>query len=383
MHTRLITLAILLAVTGLLIHLPAAPVHADEQIIAPGDILNITVLGEPDLTKKVIVDVQGKISLPLAGEVEVGGVTPTEASARLRNSLTKYLKAPQVTVEVAEAAKRMVVISGAVKTPGVYSIDSATTLMGGLTLAGGYTPEADLSKVTVTRGPKKDNVMNIDLTQFMSGAAPQQNIPLQANDTIVVPEKNPIAGQVYVLGEVNQRGAFPMREGMTFREAIAAAGGVTQLADVTKVTIKHENQVEGTTIDFPKATAGDPNANFAILSGDSIYVPALETNGNFTIIGPVARPGQYPLRGNMYITDAIATAGGTTDTGNLGDVTVTHVSGGKTRTVKANLPKISDGKTQNVALEPGDQILVGTKKPPLDKTKVGGLLVSLLFLLKP
>jgi protein involved in polysaccharide export with SLBB domain len=383
MHKRLITLALLLAVAGLLVSLPAGIARADEQIIAPGDMLSVTVLGEPDLTKKVIVDIQGKITLPLAGEIEVGGVTPTEASARLRNSLTKYVKNPQVTIEVAEAAKRMVVISGAVKTPGVYQIDGSTTLMAGLTLAGGYTPEADLSKVTVTRGPKKDNVMNIDLTQFMSGANPEQNIALQANDTVVVPERNPIAGQVYVLGEVNQRGAFPMRAGMTFREAVAAAGGITQLADVTKVTIKHENQTDGTVVDFPKASAGDPNANFALLSGDSIYVPAMETNGNFTIIGPVARPGQYPLRGNMYITDAIATAGGTTEIGNLSNVTVTHVSGGKSRTVKVNVPKISDGKTENVALEPGDQILVGTRKPPVDKVRLGGLLASLLFLLKP
>ncbi|MDO8588065.1 MAG: SLBB domain-containing protein [Armatimonadota bacterium] len=382
MNKTLSALMVVSVAAALLLGLAPGAALAQEQIIAPGDQIQVTVLGESDLTKRVIVDSQGKISLPLAGEVEVGGVGTSEAAARLRNKLTKYYKNPQVTVEVTEAAKRMVVVSGAVKTPGVYLIDPTTTVIAALTLAGGYTTEADLSKVTVTRGPRKDMVMNVDLNQFLSGAKPEENIALQSGDTVVVPEKNPVAGTVYVLGEVNQRGSFPLREGMTFREAVAAAGGVTGMADVNKVTIKHRDEAVGVPVDFAKANAGDPSANVALLSGDTIFVPAIETTGTFTIIGPVAKPGQYPTRANMYITDALAAAGGQTEIANLSSVRVTRVSGGKTQTIKVDISRISDGKTENVAVQPGDTILVGQKKPPMDKIRAGGLLLSLLFLLR-
>lgn len=379
--TACLTLCLIVSLGACLIVSPNSAC-AEEAIISSGDILGITVLGESDLTKRVVVDAEGKISLPLAGEVEVGGVTTAEAAARLRNKLTKYIKNPQVTVEIAEARTRLVVVSGAVKTPGVYPIEGGTTVMAALTLAGGYTPEADLSKVTVTRGPRKDQVVSLDLTQFLSGAKPTENILVQNGDTIVVPEKNPVSGSVYILGEVNQRGPYPLREGMTFREAIAAAGGVTEAADTSKITVKHHNDTVGATIDYVKATAGDPTANIALAGGDTIYVPAYETSGTFTIIGPVARPGQYPIRGNMQLTDAIAAAGGTTDTGNLSNVKITRVTGGKTRSIKADVPKISDGRAENVAIEPGDMILVGTRKQPTDKIRAAGLLVSLLFLFR-
>jgi polysaccharide biosynthesis/export protein len=358
---------------------------AEEETIAPGDILSVTVLGEPDLTKRVIVDSHGKITIPLANEVQVGGSTTSQAADKLRDQLTKYLKNPQVTIEIAEAAKRQVVVSGAVKVPGVYDITSNTTIVAAITLAGGYNPDADLSQITVTRGAKRDVVLNVDLTKFFAGANPEANIMLQAGDTIVVPESSTVGGSVFVLGEVTQKGPQPIRQGLTFREAIASAGGLTDQADTSKITIKHRADSAGTPVEYVKAISGDPAMDIAMQPGDTIFVPALETQGMFTILGPVARPGQYPIRGTMYITDAIAAAGGATDRGNLNKISLTRsaASGGKAETLKLDVPKIAEGKSENVAMQPGDTVMVSERKAPVDKIRVAGFLLSLIYLLKP
>ncbi|MDO8683021.1 MAG: SLBB domain-containing protein [Armatimonadota bacterium] len=378
MFRKLTVIALILTVAAVLVPPVSA---ANEQVITPGDILSITALGEPDLTKRVVVDSYGKITLPLANEVEVGGLTTTEAAAKLRNQLSQFIKNPQVTIEIAEPAKRMVVVSGAVKTPGLYEIGLNSNVLGVLTQAGGYTPEADLSSITITRGQKRDTILSVNMAEFLSGSRPEANIAVLPGDTIVVPERNPVQGMIFVLGEVNQRGPMQMRQGMTLREAIASAGGVTTMADTTKVTLKHKDDTVGAPVDFIKASSGDPTANVALLPGDTIFVPGMESQGMFTIIGPVARPGQYPIRGSMYVTDAVAAAGGTTERGNLSSVRLNRGSGDRMQTFKLNVPKITEGRAQNVAIQPGDTILVSERKEPVDKMRAGGLLVSILYLL--
>jgi len=381
MFRRLITAASVLTVAVALMPLLGSGVCAQgAQSIAPGDIISITVLGEPDLTKRVVVDMNGKIGLPMINEVEVGGKTTTEAATEIKTKLVQFIKNPQVTVEISEAAQRMVVVSGAVKTPGVYRIQPDTRLMGALTMAGGYTPDADLSRISVTRGGNKDATLVVDLSEFLSGVKPEANILLGPGDTIVAPEKNPIEGSVYVLGEVNQRGPQPLRQGMTLRECLAAAGGVTPLANTSKITLKHKDQSENIPVDYAKLVAGDPIADIVLQVGDTILVPAAETLGTFTILGPVTRPGQYPVTGTMYITDAIAAAGGTGPTGKLNSVRIRRTVGKKVTTLKADIPRITAGRAENVAIQVGDIILVGEKKPPVDKVRAAGVLASLALI---
>lgn len=383
MLTKLVLTALVLAVAVALI--PASPMPAmaaDVLVIVPGDILSITVLGEPELTRRVVVDAHGKITLPMANEVEVGGVAPAEAAGRIKSALLKFIKIPQVTVEVAEPAKRLVVVSGAVKTPGIYDIGPDTTLMAILSKAGGYTPDADLGRVTVTRGTQRDSAIHCDLTGFLAGTKPEANINIEAGDTIVIPEKNPVEGMVFVLGEVNSRGQFPMRQGMTFREAIASSGGPTALANTDGVIIRHKNGGADIPVDYNKAVIGDPVANMVLEVGDTIVVPAKEIKGTFTIFGPVVRPGQYPVVANMNISDAIVAAGGTTELGNLNKVQLTRaLPTGKTQSIKIDVPKIMEGKATNVAIQPGDTIRVSEKRAPVDKLRALGLLGTLLLLL--
>jgi len=373
MLRKLTPAALVLAAAVLLIPLwGQAARAADDSVIASGDILSVTVLGEPQLTKRVVVDALGKITLPMAEEVEVGGVTTGEAAVRLKNKLTKFIKNPQVTIEIAEAAKRQVIVTGAVKTPGIYEVAANARLTTALTLAGSYTPEADISKITVTRGPRRDTVINIDLNEFLSGRKPETDLVLQPGDLILVPEVGSTAGNVFVLGEVSQRGSFPLTQGMTLREAIAAAGGVTDLADTSKMTIKHKDDASGASVDW---------ANIVLQVGDTIFVPAVEVLGAFTILGPVAKPGQYPVKRDMLITDALAVAGGTTERGNLSKVRITRGSGEKPETINCDIPKITAGQAKNVVVQANDVILVGERKSSKDKVRGGGLLLSLLYLI--
>jgi protein involved in polysaccharide export with SLBB domain len=122
--------------------------------IGPADVLVVTVYQEDDLNTRVTVDGKGMVSLPLLGSVKVGGSTTDEAAATIRELYGKdYLVNPQVTVAVAERAKRRFTVLGQVSRPGVYEFpaNEAVNLLQAIATAGGYTRLASPSKVTVQR----------------------------------------------------------------------------------------------------------------------------------------------------------------------------------------------------------------------------------------
>ncbi|HOP80629.1 MAG TPA: polysaccharide biosynthesis/export family protein, partial [Armatimonadota bacterium] len=148
--------------------LSGAAEPVDQSTISPGDTLRITVLGEPEHSKDVVVGDDGRISLPLAKDIEVAGLTTSAAAEAIANSLGKYLKNPNVTVEVTQKARKLVTVTGQVRTPGVYPIELETTLMEVIGLAGGFTEMADTANVTVTRRESLEPI-SCNLQSFLIG----------------------------------------------------------------------------------------------------------------------------------------------------------------------------------------------------------------------
>jgi len=168
------------------------PGHAQtpsDYLLGPGDVLSIGVLGEADLTRTVTVRPDGKITLPLLGDVMVAGMTPTQVTEMLTTGLRKYLRNPVVTVTVTQTRVERTfayLVGPGISRPGTYEIQPGWTLIEVFAAAGGLAPRAALKRATLTRRGTSQPVA-LDLERLMVNADPSANMVLKDGDIITIP----------------------------------------------------------------------------------------------------------------------------------------------------------------------------------------------------
>jgi len=167
----------------------AAPAVVDADYkIGPQDLLRIDVWKEPDVSRTIPVRPDGKISLPLLNDVQASGLTAMELANSLRESFSKYLTNPQVTVTVTEVNSRRVYVTGEVSHQGAFPLLPNMTVLQALTSAGGFTQFAKLKGIYVLRTEDGKQVKHpFNYKEVVKGNLAEQNILLQAGDVIVVP----------------------------------------------------------------------------------------------------------------------------------------------------------------------------------------------------
>lgn len=212
--------------------------------IGPRDLLDISVFGLNELNRTVRVSEDGKITLPLVGEVEVEGLTKTDLERKLSQLLEeKYLQNPQVTVFIKEYQSRRASVLGAVKNPGSYEIIGNQTLMHIISQAGGLTNEAG-DEITIIRQQKdgSNRTLRISVDELFFKSKAELNIPLQPNDIINVPLEKIV--YVYVTGQVKNPGALAVKSSKipTLLQAIAQAGGFSERASKGGVIVKRVDE---------------------------------------------------------------------------------------------------------------------------------------------
>lgn len=216
-----------------------APVVAlASQQIGTGDQVKVEVFGNPDLTTTIGVSDDGSIRMPLAGNVIIAGQDPAEAARRIENALKagQFLVNPQVTVTIVQSLSQRVSVVGEVATPGRYAIDSASTVLDVIALAGGIT-EKGSDRVYLLRPDPSGAVQRttVDIRDLSSGAragSPSIDV-LRSGDSIFVPK-----GTFFVNGQVVQPGEYRIEGDMLVFEAIARAGGVTPMGSASRVEIR-------------------------------------------------------------------------------------------------------------------------------------------------
>jgi polysaccharide export outer membrane protein len=226
--------AILLAALAAALPLPAqapppAPA-APEYRVGSGDVLEVVVLGNDDLSRTPTVQTGGTVTLPLLGEVEVAGLTVPEIKQKLTGLLGRdYLVRPQVEVTVKEYQSQFVTVLGEVASPGRRALRGRTRLVDVLVDAGGFTTRAS-GEVSVTRldGAFEDGSSTRTL-RFASGpltADAQSGLetPLRHGDIVSALPKH----YVTVEGEVNRPGRFLLEGDLTVSGAVSLAGGLTR-----------------------------------------------------------------------------------------------------------------------------------------------------------
>ena len=216
----------------------AVAAHEDRRLVelGPGDQITLEVYGQPDMNSTLYVSNDGTISVPLAGPVQVAGLTPVAAAKRVETALTtgQFLVAPHVTIAVLVGKSQRVSVLGEVHTPGRYSIEPNTSVFDLLAQAGGTTQDsADVIFVSRADAEGKINRFPIDLKALGDKSAPE-SARLQSGDEVTVPR----AAQFYIYGEVTSPNKYRIERGMTVVEAIARAGGITARGSDRRVEIK-------------------------------------------------------------------------------------------------------------------------------------------------
>ncbi len=219
--TLLIMLAALLS-TG-----AAAQDKASDYRLGDGDNIRITVFQNPDLTLETRVSETGTITFPLVGTVKVGGLTIAAAAQALASALQSgnFIQKPQVNIQLLRNLGNQVSVLGQVGRPGRFPLETFTTRLSEmLAIAGGISSNgADSAIVTGTRDGKPFR-KEVDIVGMFLENNLQEDLIVAAGDVIYV-HRQPM---FYIYGEVQRPGSFRIERGMTIRQALAQAGGLTQ-----------------------------------------------------------------------------------------------------------------------------------------------------------
>ena len=163
----------------------ALPVSVDpnKYVIGPEDVLYIKTWREPDFTLTVVVRPDGKITMPLIGELQSGNITPQALTDTIKEQLTKYINNPDVSVFVEQVRSKKYYITGEVYRTGFFPLVTPTTVLEALSNAGGFRDFANLKDIRILR---KGKILHFNYKDVSKGRRLEQNVYLENGDQIFV-----------------------------------------------------------------------------------------------------------------------------------------------------------------------------------------------------
>lgn len=240
------------------------PLSASEYTVGDGDVLDINVYENDDLSTTVRVSANSTIRIPLIGEVDISDLTVSEVASRIETLLRDgYLVNPQVDVFVKEYRSKKVIILGQVNKPGLYELQGKTTLLEFISKAGGLTSDVG-SSVTIKRtdtGAESNNLV-IDLNRLIKEGDTTLNVQIKDGDSVYISK----ADIYYVSGEVSKPGSYTLDTGTTIIKAITMAGGFSKIAAKGKVKV---NRI----VDGEQKVYENVKMDMPVLPDDVIIVP--------------------------------------------------------------------------------------------------------------
>jgi polysaccharide biosynthesis/export protein len=252
-----------------------SPYVAPPLKIGSGDLLEVTMFLNPELSGRFRVDEKGDITLPLAGSIHVEGVTASDAAAMIeKRFLDKQILQPancHASVFIAEYATQGITVNGEVKSPGVYPALGVRMLNDIIASAGGLVSTA-ASKVVITHRDDPEHPVTVEYNPAaLKPVVPQ--VQIFPGDSLLVPR----AGLVYVLGNVNKAGMYLLdgRQTLTVEEVMALAGGGGHAAALKRVQLvrtMEDGKKEEIIIPINLVYKGQA-PDVAMKDGDILYVP--------------------------------------------------------------------------------------------------------------
>ena len=239
--------------------------------IGAGDVLRVDVYGRPEVSGKHIVGPDGRITVPLIGDLRVGELTRQEAVREIGGQLRDYFTYPAVTLAIEEYTSNQVTVLGRVEHAGVQKFSRTPTLAEVLANAGAMPildKQATLTRGAIMRG--RDKLIWVDLKAMLNGDL-AYNIRMKKGDIVFIPDSSDTS--VYVLGAVTKPGSYRLTPRMTVLDALAQAGGATSDAAPEKIGIYRSGAKQVEIIEFAQLIDPSRPVNYALEDGDVLYVP--------------------------------------------------------------------------------------------------------------
>ena len=268
------------------------------QKLGAGDLVAVSIYDAPELTRTVRVEPDGTVHMPLLAEgVQAAGLMPRELESGLASALKseEILVDPIVKITVVEYYSRPIAVMGAVRKPLTFHADGPVSLLDALSRAEGLTDEAG-TEILLTQN---DTVRHIAVRQLLNDADPAVNLQLLGNEEVRVP----IAGKIFVLGNIRKPGAFPVRDNSdrTVLKMVALSEGLMPFGEKIAYIIRRQEGEQAQEIPVELAKIMERKSPDVTLQiGDILYIPDNKTR-----------------RSTMSIIDRVASFGASTASGVL------------------------------------------------------------------
>ncbi len=278
------------------------PVPSD-YVLGPGDHIVINLWGGADLSHELVIDREGKVFIPRAGELVLWGMTLEAAEKRIEDLLKTIYSTFKMNMILGKIRSITVFVSGEVKRPGAYTTSSLYTLFNTLYLAGGPNERGTLRSIRLIRNNRI--VKEVDLYRLLVEGV-SEDVKLESNDVIFVPVVNPL---VTVSGEVRRPAVYEILGGERLLDVIRIAGGVRSSAFLGNIDVRRFEDNERrvlVNLDISDIDEGD-ESNIKLRDGDVILVKTVHdlTERVVYVDGEVKYPGTYEYVDGMKVSDLI------------------------------------------------------------------------------
>jgi len=249
---------------------------ADEEYrLGKGDEITVDFAGRPEMQAKLVVGPDGRITLPLAGDIMLAGLTRADAAQAIVKALSSYYSNLSAQVTITKYTANRVLVLGAVEHPGPIEFDGTPTLLeavtrGGLPLVGPDKRPQIPDRCAIYRG--SDQVLWVQLKELIDSGNPLADLRLRRDDVIYIPD--PSERFVSVLGAVEHPGAVPLMTNSTLASVIAAVGGISDKAgNSPRVQIVDPSTGTSRMIAFKDLMNPKKTVEAALKPGEIVYVP--------------------------------------------------------------------------------------------------------------
>jgi polysaccharide export outer membrane protein len=337
------------------------------------DVVNVLVIGFPELSVQTPVLPDGTITVPLLENVIAAGRTTSELARELETRWNKLVVNPKVTISIVSRKKRFVIVSGLVAKPGQVEYRFGMRTLEALASAGGFLPLADSSRVELVHGDGSHTSLDLSEPLKMAGKDPV----LLPDDTLIVTE----ATRINVVGQVQNPGPVVYRPNMTVLDALQGAGGIKEDSDLDHALIKR-GYVSVPVNLYALLRNGEMEQNVQLQPGDSVYIP--ERRNRVYVFGAVNKPGFYFVRPNDKLLDVLEQAGGMTPEADA--KMVRYIQVGKNKDIAnkfiVDLDQLfqKGDSTKNIPVQPGDVIYVSFRRKPVSWGDLNNILGTLNIL---
>ncbi len=365
----------LVAALAIVVALPDTA-RAQDEVLQPGDTLTLVI---PDRTgnepRTVVIDENGEISLGVYGRIAIAGMGATAARTAIRRQLSELLRSTTGVRLTVEQRGVLVYVTGQVATPGLLVVPRSADVWTAIQQAGGLLDGADIGHVAVLRGEEAEVL--VDVRAFLTRQSTEPLPRLQPGDTVFVPAEpgltvshsaagaflgdEALASKVFVLGAVREPGLYDRSPGLDPLTALGLAGGPEESADLSGARLL--TPTGSHRVDLARALLGDPGPHSLPEDGAAILYVPFEDEGEvnpfsdgIAIMGNLNTPRFLETQESIPLFEALALAGGPTETADIRRLYHVHEADGYTVASRYNLRRYfrHGGGLGSVTVSPGD-----------------------------